>query len=962
MIFQRVHILLIALLGSLLISGHLPLHQPDREMPFAPVSMDATDSLLATMDLDEKLMQFFVTKQSEPALSNALIIPFNAINEVGFDGERSSLSLVGIDLINDPSVYTILGLPKAPLLSSVKDPETIYGYALQLGYVLRAKGVDFVIGPSLDIEINDDSPYTSSHSFGNDIATVSQKAQSFVDGMRTAGVMCVAGHFPGLGNTLRGTDPNPPMIYSKRRELNNRDLVPFKALINDGLQGVMMASAFAPGIDSSLNTTAASSVIAHQTLTEQLGFQGLAWCDLSTENNLQEHTVQEMFLAGNDLIILSSDLNVGIGALKKLMLSGDLNERQIDERCRRILQLKLWTERKPQNVSSGVLSDRMIKLGLKERQLFSDALVLLKNDGVLPFRALDTVALAIVKLSDSVNKHLTGLIGRYAPADVYQLNNLSLERDFQKFEAEAERYNHIIIIGEPTDADLEKRRFGLSEHAQSIIDRIAASHRTTLVWNGNAKALRNVQTTQRLKAILLGHEVSTWSDDLTIQALFGGREVKGELQRKIDDRFRDMAVITTEKTRLAYGLPEEVGIDRNDLKKIDSIAKKGMEEMAYPGCQVWFAKDGIVVMNNPYGYHTYQAEISVRNTDLYDLASITKIAGSVAGLMRLTEVGKFNLDNRLCDYLSEWVDTTTYMQLNMREILAHQAGLTPWIPFYTKTVTKGVPRYDVYSLAPSETYSLRVAREFYIRSDYPDKMFRQILNTDLAEKKYKYSDIGYYFALRIIEKQTGLSLEQFLDSTYYRPLGLTTMGYRPLERFEKSQITPTEYDRYFRNQLVHGDVHDPGAAMLGGVGGHAGLFSNANDLGVMMQMYLNGGSYGGDRFFSQEVIDNFTKCQFCEDDNRRGAGFDKPLTDGSEGPSCGCTSLDAFGHQGFTGTVTWADPEEKVVYVFLSNRVYPDANNKKLLELNVRTEIQKAFYKAIEKGKDLAVGNQSSID
>lgn len=352
----------------------------------------------------------------------------------------------------------------------------------------------------------------------------------------------------------------------------------------------------------------------------------------------------------------------------------------------------------------------------------------------------------------------------------------------------------------------------------------------------------------------------------------------------------------------------------------------------------------------------------MRNTDLYDLASITKIAGSVAGLMRLTEVGKFNLDNRLCDYLSEWVDTTTYMQLNMREILAHQAGLTPWIPFYTKTVTKGVPRYDVYSLAPSETYSLRVAREFYIRSDYPDKMFRQILNTDLAEKKYKYSDIGYYFALRIIEKQTGLSLEQFLDSTYYRPLGLTTMGYRPLERFEKSQITPTEYDRYFRNQLVHGDVHDPGAAMLGGVGGHAGLFSNANDLGVMMQMYLNGGSYGGDRFFSQEVIDNFTKCQFCEDDNRRGAGFDKPLTDGSEGPSCGCTSLDAFGHQGFTGTVTWADPEEKVVYVFLSNRVYPDANNKKLLELNVRTEIQKAFYKAIEKGKDLAVGNQSSID
>ncbi|NQV52953.1 MAG: serine hydrolase [Flavobacteriales bacterium] len=962
MIYQRVHILLIAFLGSLLISGNPPLRHPDREMPFSPVSMDATDSLLATMDLDEKLMQFFVAKKAEPGFSNALIIPFSAINEVGFDGERSSLSLVGIDLINDPSVYAILGLPKAPLLSSVKDPETIYGYALQLGHVLRAKGVDFVIGPSLDIEINDDSPYTSLHSFGNDIATVSEKAQSFVDGMRTAGVMCVAGHFPGLGNTLRGADANPPMIYSKRKELNNRDLVPFKALINDGLQGVMMASAFAPGMDSTLNATAASSIIAHQTLKGQLGFQGLAWCDLSTEINLQERTIQEMFLAGNDLIILSNELNLGIDALKDLIRSGTLNEQQIDERCKRILQLKLWTERKPQLVSSGVFSDRMIKLGLKERQLFSDALVLLKNDGVVPFQALDTLSLAIVKLSDSTNKHLPGLIGRYAPADVFQLNNMSLEKDFQIFEAKAGRYDHIIIIGEPTNADLDKRRFGLSEHAQSIIDRISTSHRTTLVWNGNAKALRSIATTSRMKAVLLGHEVSAWSDDLTIQALFGGREIKGELHRKIDDRFHDMPVIRTEKIRLAYGLPEEVGIDRNDLKKIDSIAKKGIEEMAYPGCQVWFAKDGIVVVNNPYGYHTYQAERSVKNTDLYDLASITKIAGSVAGLMRLTEEGQFNLDNRLCDYLSEWVDTTTYMQLNMREILAHQAGLTPWIPFYTKTVTKGVPRYDVYSLAASETYPLRVAREFYIRSDYPDKMFRQILNHDLAEKTYKYSDIGYYFALRIIEKQTGTSLDRFLDSTYYRPLGLTTMGFRPLERFEKSEIAPTEYDRYFRNQLVHGDVHDPGAAMLGGVGGHAGLFSDANDLGVMMQMYLNGGFYGGQRFFGQEVIDDFTKCQFCEDDNRRGAGFDKPLTDGSEGPSCGCTSLDAFGHQGFTGTVTWADPDEKVVYVFLSNRVYPDANNKKLLELNIRTEIQKEFYRAIERGKDLATGDQSSID
>ena len=234
-------------------------------------------------------------------------------------------------------------------------------------------------------------------------------------------------------------------------------------------------------------------------------------------------------------------------------------------------------------------------------------------------------------------------------------------------------------------------------------------------------------------------------------------------------------------------------------------------------------------------------------------------------------------------------------------------------------------------------------------------MFREVLNAKLQEeKKYKYSDVGYYFMQRIIERLSASSLDRYVDSVYYQPLGLTTMGYRPLERFPKERITPTEYDRSFRGQLIQGYVHDPGAAMLGGVGGHAGLFSNANDLGVLMQLYLNGGSYGGKKYFSPEVIEDFTRCQFCENDNRRGAGFDKPLTDGSAGPSCGCTDLEAFGHQGFTGTVTWADPGEDVVYVFLSNRVYPNANNRKLLELDIRTDIQQVFYDAIEKGKELA--------
>lgn len=928
--------------------------QPDRETPFAPVSMDAADSLLATMDLDQKLDQFFVARSSNSETSGAQIVPFSSIAELGNDHGSIGMGLTGLDLINDPSAYQLLGLPKAPLLSSVKDPEAIFEFAYELGLVLRSKGVDFVIGPSLDIEFNDDSPYTAEHSFGNNPKIVTEKAKAYVDGMRSAGIMCVAGHFPGLGNTLRGRDPNPPMIFSKRSEFFERDLIPFKALINNGLQSVMMASAFAPGIDSSLNTTAASSQIAHKTLTVQLGFRGLTWCYLSQEE-VSESLVQNMFLAGNDLLILPNGSASSKDALKALIKEGALTEEEVDQRCKRILQLKLWSARSARSKKGDSASKRMVRLEVKERQLYSDALVLLANDGSLPLQGLDTMTLAVIKISATPNPHLLDLVQRYAPAETFHFGYDGLEESLTKFNHQAERFNRIVLLVEPSEKDLTRKRFGLSEHAVSIIDRVSHLAPTTLIWNGNAKALRNLPTTVALSSIVLGHEVSPWSDDLSIQAVFGGREIKGELNRKIDERYAPNEPLTTEKIRLGYGLPEEVGIDRNDLKKIDSIAKKGIDEMAYPGCQIWFAKDGIVVVNEAVGSHTYKDRKPVKTTDLYDLASITKIAGSVAGLMKLSDEGSFNLDHNLCDYLSEWVDTTDYMQLNMREILAHQAGLTPWIPFYTKTITKGGPRYDVYSIAQSEAYPLRVAREFYIRGDYPDQMFRQILNHKLAtDKKYRYSDIGYYFALRIIEKQSGKSLDAYLDSVYYRPLGLTTMGYKPLDRFLKDRITPTEFDRTFRSQLVHGDVHDPGAAMLGGIGGHAGLFSNANDLGIMMQMYLNGGSYGGQKFFDKAIIDDYTKCQFCENDNRRGAGFDKPLTDGSEGPSCGCTSLDAFGHQGFTGTVTWADPEEKVVYVFLSNRVYPDAGNKKLAELNIRTDIQKAFYSAIEKGKDLA--------
>lgn len=941
------------LLAMALISGNPRVRQPDRESPFAPISSDAADSLLAGLSLEQKLEQFFVTESSIDSANGAVIVPYTSLHELAYDGTASK-DLIGIDLIKDQGIYELLSLPKAPILGSVRDPKEVEEYAHQLGLLLRTKGVDFVVGPSLDIEFNDESPFSQEHSFGNDPESVAERASAFVEGMRSAGIISVAGHFPGLGNTTRGADPNPPMVYSKRNDLIQKDLVPFKRLINDGLQGVLIANAYVPGMDSSLNTTASVSRLVHSTLTNDMGFNGVSWCDLSRVTQNTNVHIKQAFLAGNDVLIVPSK-EEAIKAIHQLIDEDILKEEEVNTRCKRVLQFKLWSDRQPLLPNGDFQQEKEVSLELKNRKLYSSAVVLLKNDGVLPFTHLDTVKLAVVRLSDSSDRAFPFLVTRYAPAEIFEMNHANLEEDLETFMTVSDEFDHVIILAEPSSQDISRKRFGLSEHAQSVIERIASQERTSLIWNGNAKAMRFIGDSPKLKCIIIGHETNQWSADLSLQAFFGGRAINGQLKRKIDARYKDIPTLETPKIRLGFGIPEEVGIDRTDLKKVDTIAEEGIKEMAYPGCQVWFAKDGIVVLNNTYGHHTYQNERPVKQTDLYDLASITKIASSVSSLMKLSDEGRFNLDYNLCDYLPEWVDTTHYMQLNMREILAHQAGLTPWIPFYTKTVTKGIPRYDVYSLARSEIYPHRVAREFYIRDNYPDQMFRQILNHKLSpNKKYKYSDIGYYFALRIIEKLSDQPLEEYVDSAFYKPLGLATMGYRPLNRFEKREITPTEYDRVFRKQLVHGDVHDPGAAMLGGVGGHAGLFSNANDLGTMMQMMVNGGEYGGKTYLSPETIAEYTKCQFCENDNRRGAGFDKPLTDGTEGPSCGCTTLDAFGHQGFTGTVTWADPEEKVVYVFLSNRVYPDAGNRKLLELNTRTEIQKAFYTAIKNGEEVA--------
>lgn len=924
----------LALSTGLFISASSPEANLARTEPFAPVTIQWVDSALGSLSLEQKIQMLFLDPNEEAKSVNGLP-EFSIANYSDFK------EMDGV-------------LPESQL-GSIRDTNILKEYFEALADVSLDSGINFIVGPSLNLTYNDFNSETAEHSFGDDPEFAALAAQLFTEAFEARGILVAFKQFPGMGNTERVYEEAPPLIFSNSETLKKRDLVPFKAAINHGAKAMIIGHALVPGVDSTMGQLASnSSAVMRNLLQREMGFEGLVMAELYDPKGKKEVLNPVQYIQnGGELLITKGNHDRLVQELKLAVDVELLNEELINNACRSVLRAKRWAAKYQKSYDSAL--DPELNFRGKSRRATAGSMVLLRNEGaVIPFQRLDTLKIAYVKIGALAPSNAD--VQRYARADVYHIDPKTLEANFQALSPQLPYYNFVIVAVDP-EANLPRRRFGLSGHVQSAVDRIANRTKIGLVWHGNPKALQFMSSYPEQPVILLANTPSEQSDDLAIQALFGGRAITGTLRSGVRDFFERQAGIETNKNRLAYGPAEEIGIDSRSLKKVDEIAENGIKEKAYPGCQVWLAKDGLVVVNKAFGKHRYDKGPEVKTTDLYDIASITKIAASTASLMHLTDEGLFNLDSSLSYFLPGVLDTTAFASLHFREILSHQAGLPAWIPFYSRTLSKGVPRYDIYSLGQSDVYPFRVANNFFIRKDYPDVLFKQIIYSELGEKKYKYSDVGYYFALRVIERLSNTSMENYVDSVFYSPLGLSTMTYRPLQKFDKSRIVPTEYDRGFRNQLIHGDVHDPGAAMLGGVGGHAGIFSNANDLGIMMQMFSQGGEYGGARYINEETLADFTKCQYCENENRRAAGFDKPFRDGNEGPTCGCTDLEAFGHQGFTGTTTWADPVNGVVYVFLSNRVYPSANNKKLLELDIRTDIQKVFYDAIRSSSDLANKN-----
>jgi beta-N-acetylhexosaminidase len=399
--------------------------------------------------------------------------------------------------------------------------------------------------------------------------------------------------------------------------------------------------------------------------------------------------------------------------------------------------------------------------------------------------------------------------------------------------------------------------------------------------------------------------------------------------------------------RLRYTNPNFIGLNPEDFKGIDSIAQHGIEEGAFPGCQVLVSIKGNIVYEKSFGHHTYESDaLKVKNNDVYDIASITKIAGSTLIAMYLEHFNLFHVDKTLGKYIPELTQGTEYENIVIREMMAHQAGLKSWIPFYIKTLKEGILNPEVYRDTTDSLYAIPVAENIFIHKNYTQYMYDKILSNPLGAKKYKYSDLCYYFTQKVFESILGEGQDVFLHRKIYEPMGLQNIRYTPLNYFEKDRIITTEHDQKFRKQLIHGYVHDPGAAMLGGVGGHAGIFSNAADLASIMQLFIKNGSYAGNQFFTESIRTRFTKKQY--ENNRRGIGFDRPRENG--GGTCSkLASQSSFGHSGFTGALAWADPKDEVIFIFLSNRVHPNQENWKIRDMNIRTDMQKIVYQALRR-------------
>jgi CubicO group peptidase (beta-lactamase class C family) len=656
--------------------------------------------------------------------------------------------------------------------------------------------------------------------------------------------------------------------------------------------------------------------------------------------------------AGNDILLFSENIPVAIAAIKEALKNDLLSMKDIEKSCKKILMAKEWAglnQQKPIAVENIVNDINNPSLEAFNHQLYDAAITLLQNkNNIVPLKSLDTLQIATLCIGEKELNTFQKTVSLYTKADHFNIKNPALKTAVDTIIESLKMYNLVLISLENVTKKSDKN-FGITPETIALVNAVQSCSKVIINLPGNPYSLMKFDSIKNIEGIIITYERNAYTLQKGAELIFGGVNSPGKLPVSIVGKYRAGEGINIgNPIRMSYVTPEDIGISSSYLLKADSLALAAIAEKATPGCQILAAKNGKVFYHKAFGNYTYEKTEPVDINTLYDIASVTKISATLFAAMQLYDLRKYNPEQALKDVLPI-TQQTNKGALIIKDILTHQAGLKPFIPFYEKTIKDSQLDSKIYSKKESKIYSVQIADSIFMKQVYKDTMYNQILHSSLkANAKYVYSDLGFYLTQMMCEHLSGRSINQYMKPIY-RKLGAPNMGYLPLQRFPKKRIAPTENDILFRKQVIQGYVHDPGAAMLGGVAGHAGIFSNANDLAKLMQLYLNKGNYGGEQYITSATINYFSSCIACAEGNRRGLGFDKPEPDKSkEGPTCASASLSSFGHTGFTGTYAWSDPEHDLIFIFLSNRVYPDAENKKLSKLNTRTNIHQVFYDAIK--------------
>ena len=974
---RPVRILLI-LICSLLIS---PLQESESHLSNNLVSDIQTspdplvDSLYRTMSLDEKIGQLFMIRAhsnlKEDHIQGVLtqIEKYHVGSLCFFQGTpEKQLELTNqyqrkskIPLLVAMDAEWGLGMrlkenavsfPRQMTLGAVNDDRVIYQMGLEIGRHLKRIGVHMNFAPVIDVNNNKENPVINDRSFGEDPMEVAKKAEMYMRGMQDEGVLACAKHFPGHGDTDMDSHHDLPVIDHPYSRLKEIELKPFEYLFDRKVDAVMIAHLHVPTLDNTPNLpTSLSEKVVTSLLKKELNFNGLVVSDAMEMKGVTKHFKSGdaelmAFQVGTDIICLPNNIDQAFNKIKQAVLADSSTLEKLEISVKKILKSKqklglfkeevLWSKNLKEDLFTANSQELLNKI-------YGKALTLVGTSNIVPIEKSTTSKIGLVSIGKSKLPLFEDRLKKYG---ITSSNRIS-KGVWSNALVSSLSKKDIVIAAFHDMSRSPSKQYGISDLDVEQLKKLSAKTNVIIVLFGNVYAL---QYFDDFPSVLCAYEDNERVQDVAAQALFGARSISGKLPVTVTPKLKKGdGLLTPNLFRIGYDTPESVGVNGEKLLRLDSLALEMIKDKVMPGCQMLVAKDGKIIYQKSFGHHTYAKKIRVENTHMFDVASMTKILATNISLMQLFDQGKISVFSKMSEYIPT-LKKSNKKDLLIEDILIHKSGLRPWIPFYENTLNKySKPSTKWYSTSKKDKFNIRINSKLYMHRDLLDTIRSQITESELrTHGRYRYSDLGFILFADLVKNVSGQPLDQYAKTHFYDQLSLTKTMFNPLlHGVNNNMIPPTDKDDYFRYKVIDGNVHDMGAAMLGGVSGHAGLFSNAYDVSVIMQMLLNGGYYGGHRFFHPVTVSLFTARPGQE--TRRGLGFDMKQLDLNKKQNVAeSASYRTFGHMGFTGTCVWSDPTYNLTFVFLSNRTYPTMKVNKLSKGNYRQALLEMVYEAFE--------------